>query len=409
MALHLDSATEDQLLGIHGVGGSSSKAIIKFLKQHKTFTSLKQLKECAPQLDVEQFRMQHDIGTWTSEISEFRNPALSTNDTPDKPDSDTLANANTDTIQDVIAEETPEGATSVEDKLIESGESSYRHEMLELRKFVERQIEAVSNAFMTTLNNTATQLRVEMRTTKVVNAQNAKAPAGTTSKPGPGAPLKPAEREAPFRPTSTTIKGFKQESGGASNATTGAIGGGNKLNTAQFGGARKKTNKLPLSTKSSFVPAVKPAIVISEDVDPDDIDMIAPSDDSGEDGYVDQFGGEYPQWNNFDPQRQYRPARREPRQPQIPDARFTKLVDKFDGKVGQWENWFHKFEHTAQMCQWSDHTRLFTMTNALTGPALTAHRNLPKRDIADYSSLVRAMRTRFGKGDMATKGRTIVH
>ena len=91
------------------------------------------------------------------------------------------------------------------------------------------------------------------------------------------------------------------------------------------------------------------------------------------------------------------------RQPPVPDARFAKLLDKFHGKVGQWEDWYHKFRHTSRMCKWSDGDKLFIMTSALVGPALTAHRNLPLSVTSDYKSLVKAFKQRFGKVNTATK------
>ena len=63
----------------------------------------------------------------------------------------------------------------------------------------------------------------------------------------------------------------------------------------------------------------------------------------------------------------------------VPDARLAKLVDKFEGKMGTSENWFHKFQVTVDMCRWSEASKLFMMTNALTVAALTAHRTMPDR------------------------------
>ena len=87
----------------------------------------------------------------------------------------------------------------------------------------------------------------------------------------------------------------------------------------------------------------------------------------------------------------------------LPDARLAKLVDKFEGKMGTWENWFHKFQVTADMCRWSEASKLFMMTNALTGAALTAHRTMPDRVRRSYNSLVAALQERFGKADRVTK------
>ena len=93
------------------------------------------------------------------------------------------------------------------------------------------------------------------------------------------------------------------------------------------------------------------------------------------------------------------------RRSDTPDTRNSKLVEKFVGRVGTWENWFHKFQFTAKLCKWNNDDMLFMLTNALTGPALTAHSNLPESVILDYDSLVAALKekVRFGKTDPATQ------
>ena len=70
--IHFDTATEAELLGLQGVGGISANRIINYLKGHRSITKLQQLLELAPQLVVEQFQQFHRLGTWTSEIEEFR-------------------------------------------------------------------------------------------------------------------------------------------------------------------------------------------------------------------------------------------------------------------------------------------------------------------------------------------------
>jgi hypothetical protein len=42
-------------------------------------------------------------------------------------------------------------------------------------------------------------------------------------------------------------------------------------------------------------------------------------------------------------------------------------VDNFEGKVGEWENWFHKFSFIANACGWNDQEKLFKLTAALKG------------------------------------------
>ena len=78
-------------------------------------------------------------------------------------------------------------------------------------------------------------------------------------------------------------------------------------------------------------------------------------------------------------------------------------VDAFEGKLGEWDNWYHKFTTIADTCVWSDQQRLFKMTSALQGNAVTVHRNLPREVTSNYSQLCIAFKERYGKEDLATK------
>ena len=46
-----------------------------------------------------------------------------------------------------------------------------------------------------------------------------------------------------------------------------------------------------------------------------------------------------------------------------------------DGKVGEWDNWYHQFEFLATHYNWDDRERLVQLVSCLKGPALTAHRS----------------------------------
>lgn len=78
-------------------------------------------------------------------------------------------------------------------------------------------------------------------------------------------------------------------------------------------------------------------------------------------------------------------------------------IDPFEGKLGEWDNWFHKFNCMAETCNWSDQERVFKMTSALKGNALTVHRNLPVETTKNYQLLCSALQERYGKTDRATK------
>ncbi|MEO1148885.1 MAG: hypothetical protein AAFY26_25255, partial [Cyanobacteria bacterium J06638_22] len=69
--IHLNFASEEDLLSLPGVGGPSAKSILQFLKTRKTITSLVELQSCAPHIDIARFQLLHADGSWTSEIQEF--------------------------------------------------------------------------------------------------------------------------------------------------------------------------------------------------------------------------------------------------------------------------------------------------------------------------------------------------
>ena len=54
-------------------------------------------------------------------------------------------------------------------------------------------------------------------------------------------------------------------------------------------------------------------------------------------------------------------------------SRYVNL-DKFDGKVGEWDNWYHQFEFLANHYNWDDRERLVRLLSCLKGPALTTYR-----------------------------------
>jgi len=84
------------------------------------------------------------------------------------------------------------------------------------------------------------------------------------------------------------------------------------------------------------------------------------------------------------------------------DARNIRM-DPFEGHLGEWDDWFHKFKFIARNCQWTNREKLFRLTTALKGTALTAHRNLPIEERNNFNSLCKAMRRRYGKARRSTK------
>ena len=84
------------------------------------------------------------------------------------------------------------------------------------------------------------------------------------------------------------------------------------------------------------------------------------------------------------------------------DARNIRL-DPFDGKMGQWESWFHKFKFIARNCNWTNREKLFRLTTALTGRALTTHMLFPEETRNNFRALCRALKKKYGKMRKSTK------
>ena len=76
-------------------------------------------------------------------------------------------------------------------------------------------------------------------------------------------------------------------------------------------------------------------------------------------------------------------------------SRYVNL-DKFDGKVGEWVNWYHQFEFLATHYNWDDRERLVRLVSCLKGPALTAHRNFSQRARNTYAHCIAALQERYG-------------
>ena len=76
-------------------------------------------------------------------------------------------------------------------------------------------------------------------------------------------------------------------------------------------------------------------------------------------------------------------------------SRYVNL-DKFDGKVGEWHNWYHQFEFLATYYNWDDWARLVRLVSCLEGPALTAHRSFSQIARNTYAHCIAALHERYG-------------
>ena len=76
-------------------------------------------------------------------------------------------------------------------------------------------------------------------------------------------------------------------------------------------------------------------------------------------------------------------------------SRYVNL-DNFDGKVGEWDNWYHQFEFLAIHYNWDDRERLVRLVSCLKGPALTAHRSFSQTATNTYAHCIAALQERYG-------------
>ena len=368
--VHLDTATEDELMSLPGVGAPSAKNIVRYLRTHKTITKVADLQSCAPHISISQLLLLHKQGSWTSAIQDLKVEDMSkegTKDTletqaalPVTPGSET-AHENPDEaeIKPDAAQKNLDETTTPQGTLVMTDDMSLQDMMKTLMttfgNFMSHQtntnllysnrlvsIESEVSQVNRTLKHVSgqfDQLRLEVRTGSAISSHYKRGAAPPTCLLPANSPVAPSPTpEAPL-PESDSKRGLG-------------------------------LNKTPdLGTKPQQPDMTRE-------------DMV--------NNLVSQSGSSLPPQQPRD-------------QDNLPDTRHAKLLDKFDGKVGSWENWFHKFEITADMCKWSDASRLFMLTNALTRSALTAHRNLLKSSRSDYHALVNALQERFGKTDSATK------
>ena len=76
-------------------------------------------------------------------------------------------------------------------------------------------------------------------------------------------------------------------------------------------------------------------------------------------------------------------------------SRYVNL-NKFDRKVGEWDNWYHQFEVLATHYNWDDRERLVRLVSCLKGPALTVHRSFSQRARNTYAHCIAALQERYG-------------
>ena len=71
-------------------------------------------------------------------------------------------------------------------------------------------------------------------------------------------------------------------------------------------------------------------------------------------------------------------------------------LEKFDGKMDEWENWAHQFRVFTQLYNWTENEQLIHLVSSLRGPALTAHRNFSEAECATVEACMHALDMRYG-------------
>ena len=70
-------------------------------------------------------------------------------------------------------------------------------------------------------------------------------------------------------------------------------------------------------------------------------------------------------------------------------------LEKFDGKMDEWENWAHQFRVFTQLYNWTENEQLIHLVSSVRGPALTAHRNFSVAECATVEACMHALDMRY--------------
>ena len=69
---HLDKATEEQLMSLPGIAQAGALKILQYLRNHGSFTSIRQLQKCARNVNIDELSLLHQEGIVSSNILEFQ-------------------------------------------------------------------------------------------------------------------------------------------------------------------------------------------------------------------------------------------------------------------------------------------------------------------------------------------------
>jgi hypothetical protein len=342
MALHLDKATKEEYKTIRGLGDQAYLRVKNHIDNHGSFRSWAEFKNCATNVTMEDMKELHSKGIWTSNIPEFQELTPKQEDAAEggKMAAASIEASEEATVQEMFAKI----LTKLDgyDTKIASVETSVG----ELTQELTSQIQELGRR----------QKDSEMKVVGIDQKFDAKIEA----------------LERLVRTTKVTEKHMAKQNipFAASSVNTGDA---TKELSRETRGQQDRESATGISSGTYIIE-----------------DNLFRGQESDKDGSQ---------------QLSYRSNGRGKKQQEVKrNMDVTKVtVDNFDGKVGQWDNWFHKFTFMANTCGWNDHEKLFKLTASLSGNALTAHRNLPFGVCHDYKRLCEALEERYGKKDTATK------
>ena len=341
MSFHLDSATVDQLITIDGVGDVSATKIRQYLDNHGSFTQWHTFLGCANRVKFETLQRMHADGLIRSNIVEFQDQ------NPDQK------------IPNV------EGAAKIEGAKVEGDNKN--PEAAEIDTADDKGEEDKIVKLFAKLSGDLSKRMIEMEvrlTSKINDEFNVRINEWSTKIDHQMQGLSDREKDLSARVDALDRLVRTDQATNAHYSARGAPGGQSK-----YPPSLPESVSTPDSVKNTKL---------------NQLTTVTPA--------------------TRDTKKQVNQAPLEKMQTTNNSLAPTRVkIDAFEGKVGEWDNWFHKFSYLADTCGWNNNERLFKLTSALTSNALTVHRNLSRDVVLDFDRLCEALKERYGKMDSATQ------
>ena len=430
MAFHLDRATREQFLLIKGVGEASVVKLQQFINNHGSFKSWTQFIGCANQVKFEDMQQMHADGRVISNMPEFaprKNEVELPDDTQTADESQTQRDEATGGMEAAAGMELPKAAGNLGDALgngaldqdgdakltgnftdfvqqlsnfnivLHKFQEDNKDSLLALEKRMENRIAHVNaglNDQVRKLVGKVDALDLLMRTNSVAEKRSsdkgisymashggARSKTGLPNYSAPGsnafADQGTSNAIDPAKKTRLPDAGFRRETRDQS------------FERNQFDKTRPDNSKGVHLDKNQASGESRPKG-----------DSRFGQAESGSDG--DNSDGDRYENRGTRSGSNYRNRGKEQSSNNSLAPNKVQL-EFFEGKVGEWENWFHKFTFMAEAGGWNDREKLFKLTASLKGNALTAHRNLPKHVTTNFELLCKALQERYGKMDDTSK------